>query len=149
MMLIGTWLAPIEGEQITLPQAFRPAAAGGLTVTRGFERCLQAFPADSWQTLAGRVSSLPLTADAARSLRRLLFGAAVDLTPDQLGCVSLPRRLLAFAEIGPQAVFVGCDSYFEIWSPAIFRAAADSSPTLERLAGLVAGLSAPRPVAIL
>lgn len=138
-MLIGTWWATLDGERVALPHAFRPAAAAGLTVTRGFDRCLQAFPADSWLALAGRVSSLPLTADAARSLRRLLFGAAVVLAPDPLGALTLPRRLLAFAEIDTQAVFLGCDSYFEIWSPAALGAASEGAPTLDRLAGLVAG----------
>jgi MraZ protein len=149
MMLIGTWRAHIEGELLALPQAFRPAVGEGLTVTRGFDRCLQAFPADSWQALACRVSNLPLTADAARSLRRMLFGAAVDLAVEPCGNLLIPRRLLAYAEISDQAVFVGCDSYFEIWSPQALRATSERPQTLERLAGLVAGLSSPTMSAVI
>ncbi len=140
MMLLGTWILPLEGRCLALPQSFRPAAADGLIITRGFERCLQAFPAAAWRTLARRVSELPLTADAARTLRRIIFGAAIDLAPDCLDAVALPRHLLAHAELQTQAVFVGCDSYFEIWSAERWRAADQTLPG-ERFAGLGAALA--------
>lgn len=148
-MLIGTWTVTLESDQLALPGPFRLILGDGVTLTRGFDRCLQAFPADAWHTLAHRVSALPLTADAARSLRRMIFGAAVTLPPDPRHTLAIPRHLLAYAGIGAQAVVVGCDTYFEIWSPDGWRAAAERTPTADRLSGLVAGLATPYAPAIL
>lgn len=148
MLLIGTWRASIEAGRLTLPRTFHLAASDGLTITRGFDCCLQAFPPAVWQDLARRVGALPLTADAARTLRRLLFGAAVDLQPT-LDTLVIPRQLLAYAGIGATAVLVGCDTYFELWSPEAFRAATERPVALDRLTGLVASLAAPVAPAIL
>ncbi|NTU82601.1 MAG: division/cell wall cluster transcriptional repressor MraZ [Chloroflexales bacterium] len=151
MMLIGTWRISLERSgRLSLPLPFRPIVADGLTVTRSFDRCLQIFPADAWHTLARRVSALPLTADTARSFRRLIFGAAVDLTLDQAGTITLPRSLLAHAELASQAILVGCEAYIEIWSPERWQALSEGPPpAIERLAGLVASLvTLPTPAAL-
>jgi MraZ protein len=148
MLLIGTWRARLDAGRLTLPHSFHRAASDGLTITRGLDRCLQAFPAAAWHDLARRVGDLPLTADAARMLRRLLFGAAVDL-PSSPDALLIPRQLLAYAGIGAQAVLVGCDTYFEIWSPEALSAASARPPALDRLTGLVASLAAPAAPAIL
>lgn len=141
MMLIGTWRVRLEDGRLALPQPFRSSAADGLTITRGFDHCLQAFPAATWQALARRVSTLPLTADAARTFRRMLFGTAVDLAPGTLEALTIPRSLLAYAEITTQAVCIGCNSYFEIWSPEALRATGEHLPASDRLASLFAGLA--------
>lgn len=148
MLLIGTWRVRLDAGRLTLPSSFHAAASDGLTVTRGLDRCLQAFPADAWNDLARRVGDLPLTADAARTLRRLLFGAAMDLPPSP-DALQLPRALLAYAGISARAVLIGCDTYFEIWSPEALRAASERPLALDRLAGLVASLAAPAVPAIL
>ncbi len=124
-MLIGTWNVTVAVGRLVLPTSFQDTAAAGLIATRGFDRCLQVFPANSWHELAGRVSALPLTADAARSLRRMLFGAAADLSLDLDGTIMLPRNLLSFAELTNEAVLVGLDTYFEIWHPARWQSASE------------------------
>jgi MraZ protein len=116
-MLIGTWGGTLENDgRLVLPPTFRRAAIDGLTITRGFDRCLQVFPAPAWQSLAQRVSALPITADAARALRRMLFGAAAYLGPDASEVLCVPPPLLAYAELATQVVYVGMYTYFEIWS---------------------------------
>lgn len=116
-MLIGTWNGALDSEgRLALPPAFRRAAAEGLTITRGFDRCLQVFPAAAWQSLAQRVSALPITADAARALRRMLFGAAAPLAPDATDWLCIPPALCAYADLAGRTVCVGMHSYFEIWS---------------------------------
>jgi MraZ protein len=116
-MLIGTWSAALDADgRIALPPAFRRAAADGLIVTRSCERCLQVFPAVTWLPLAQRVSALPITLAAARTLRRSLFGAAVQLYPDDAGLLCLPDSLRAGAELAHHALWVGMYSYSELWA---------------------------------
>lgn len=126
MMLLGTWeVRADETGRIALPRPFVAATAAGLTVTRGFDRCLQAFPRSAWDALAGRVGALPLGAEPARHVRRLLFGAAADLALDDAGGLTLPPPLRGYAEIGAAAVLVGMESYFEIWSAEAWQAMDD------------------------
>lgn len=125
-MFIGTFEIAVEPSgRIALPPAFRAAATEGLTVTRGFERCAQAFPTPIWQELARRVNALPLFVDAARQARSLLFAAAAEVALDAAGTVLLPRPLLAHAGITSTAVLVGMGAFFELWSPEAWHAASD------------------------
>jgi MraZ protein len=125
-MLLGTWeVNSDERGRLTLPPPFVAAVAAGLTVTRGFDRCLHAFPRSAWDALALRVGALPIGAEPARHMRRLLFGAAADLALDDGAGLVLPRHLLSYAEITGPVVLIGMDTYFEIWSPEAWRAADD------------------------
>lgn len=125
-MFIGTFEIAVEPSgRIVLPLAFRAAALEGLTVTRGFDRCAQAFPTPIWHDLARRINALPLFVDAARQARSLLFAAAAELTPDATGAVLLPRPLLAHAGIASTVALVGMGVFFELWSPEAWNAASD------------------------
>lgn len=125
-MLLGTWdLRADASGRLALPPPFVAASAAGLTVTRGFDRCLHAFPRPSWDSLTSRLAALPLGAEPARHVRRLIFGAATDLALDDAGALTLPRPLLTYAEITSAVVIVGMDSYFEIWSPEAWQASTD------------------------
>lgn len=124
-MLLGTWELTISHEgRLALPPAFATATAAGVTVTRGFDRCLHAFPRSAWDALALRVGALPLGAEPARNMRRLLFGAAAHLALEE-GGIHLPPALLEYAGIGSAVVVVGMDAYFELWSPGTWQAATD------------------------
>ncbi|MCS6882956.1 MAG: division/cell wall cluster transcriptional repressor MraZ [Oscillochloridaceae bacterium] len=125
-MFIGTFESVVEPSgRIALPLAFRAAAIEGLIVTRGFERCAQAFPIPIWQELARRVNALPLFVDGARQARSLLFATAAEVTLDATGMVLLPRLLLAYAGITSTVVLVGMGAFFELWAPESWHAASD------------------------
>ncbi len=125
-MFIGTFDTAVEPSgRIVLPLAFRAAALEGITVTRGFDRCAQAFPSPVWQDLARRINALPLFVDAARQARSLLFASAAELTLDASGALLLPRPLLAHAGIASTVVLVGMGAFFELWSPEAWNAASD------------------------
>ncbi len=125
-MFIGTFETTVEPSgRIVIPPPLRAAALEGLTVTRGFDRCAQAFPTPIWHDLARRINALPLFVDAARQARSLLFAAAAELTLDATGAVLLPRPLLAHAGITSTVVLVGMGAFFELWSPEAWNAAND------------------------
>ncbi|MBA3946283.1 MAG: division/cell wall cluster transcriptional repressor MraZ [Herpetosiphonaceae bacterium] len=102
--------------RIAVPAKFRSQLAGGLVVTRGFERCLQVYPMTQWQELSTKVSGLSLGQQEARSLRRILFAQAFDTEVDKQGRILLPQALREYASIGEDAVVAGMDTYFEIWA---------------------------------
>ncbi len=102
--------------RLAVPAKFRTQLAGGLVVTRGFERCLQVYPMTQWQELSTKVSGLSLGQQEARSLRRILFAQAFDTEVDKQGRILLPQALREYAGIGEDTVVAGMDTYFEIWA---------------------------------
>lgn len=116
-MFLGEYEHSVDTKgRVAVPAKFRSQLEGGLVVTRGFERCLQVYPMEQWQTLSERVSSLSLGAAEARQLRRLLFSSAFDTEVDKQGRIVLPSGLREYAGIGDLAVVAGMNTYFEIWS---------------------------------
>jgi MraZ protein len=102
--------------RVAVPARFREEIGEGLIVTRGFDRCLQAFPRPIWQNLSQRVSALSMGNEESRQLRRLLFSSAAEVEVDRQGRILIPQNLREYAGLAEQVVIAGMDTYFEIWS---------------------------------
>lgn len=90
----------------------------GLVVTRNpTGGCLMIMTLDEWETVAARVSSLPLTDRKSAQLRRVLFSAAENLKPDRQGRILMSQRLRAFAKIECDVIIAGMNTYIELWNP--------------------------------
>jgi len=123
-MFLGEFSHTIDDKgRLTLPSKFRALLAGGLVVTRGIDKCLFVFPLNEWQTLAGKVSNLPLVDPQAREFRRLLFSGASDDVPDKQGRVLIPQYLREYASLDGEVVVAGLNTHVEIWSPAAWTEA--------------------------
>lgn len=70
-----------------------------------------------WETIATRVSALPLTDRRSALLRRALFSAAEDLKPDRQGRILISQRLREFAHIQNDVVVAGMNTHVELWNP--------------------------------
>lgn len=118
MMLLGTWEQPISPTgHLSLPPPWRASLSDGLIITRGFDGGLQAFPQTAWSTIARRIDALAITGAAPRTLRRMLFGQAASLALSPEGTLPIPTHLVTAAALSRRAVWVGLDTYAEIWSP--------------------------------
>jgi MraZ protein len=113
--------------RVAVPARFREELSEGLILTRGFDKCLQAFPRPVWQSLAQRVSALSMGSEEARQLRRLLFASAAEVEVDRQGRILIPQNLREYAGLAEQVVIAGMDAYFELWSSSRW------SEVLERL----------------
>jgi MraZ protein len=109
-----------------VPARFREELAEGIILTRGFERCLQAFPRPTWERLRERVSGLSLGSEESRQLRRLLFSGAADVEVDRQGRILIPQNLREYAGLGEQVVLAGMDTFFEVWSSERWRTVLDT-----------------------
>ncbi|HEY4691254.1 MAG TPA: division/cell wall cluster transcriptional repressor MraZ [Anaerolineae bacterium] len=116
-MFLGEFSHTIDDKgRLTLPAKFRAEFAGGIVVTRGIDKCLFAFPLSEWQTLAQRVSGLPLTEPQAREFQRLLFSGASDDVPDKQGRVLIPQYLREYATLDGEVIIAGLNTHVEIWN---------------------------------
>lgn len=117
-MFLGEFIHTIDEKgRLVIPAKFRSALASGMVITRGMDRCLVIYPMEAWQAYRERISSLPMTDQSARDLRRLVFGSAADITPDSQGRFVIPPSLREYASLDGQVVVVGCDNYIELWHP--------------------------------
>jgi MraZ protein len=141
-VLLGEYEHSVDVKgRVAVPAKFRPQVETGLVITRGFERCLFAYPMDEWQALSQRVSSLSMGQVEARQLRRLLFASAFDTELDKQGRILLPAPLREYAGIGETAVVAGMNTYFEIWSQEAWAAEqADLAEEAETIAATMASL---------
>jgi MraZ protein len=141
-VLLGEYEHSVDVKgRVAVPAKFRPQVETGLVITRGFERCLFAYPMEEWQALSQRVSSLSMGQVEARQLRRLLFASAFDTELDKQGRILLPAPLREYAGIGETAVVAGMNTYFEIWSQEAWAAEqADLADEAETIATTMASL---------
>jgi MraZ protein len=122
-MFLGEYNHTIDDKgRLTIPAKFRGELAAGLVVTRGLDRNLMIFPLNSWQDLAERIVSRPLSDGEMRAFRRRIFSGAADLEPDRQGRIILPTHLREFANINGEAVVSGMYDYVEVWSAEAWTA---------------------------
>jgi MraZ protein len=63
--------------RVAIPARLRAVFAGGVYLTRGFDRCLAAFPPEEWDRfVADQTGDLPAMSEKGREVRRFLFAAA-------------------------------------------------------------------------
>lgn len=116
-MFLGEYEHTIDDKgRVAIPARFREAIDDGLVLTRGFDRCLQAFPRSVWQTLSERISSLSLGREEVRNLRRLIFSGAAEVDFDRQGRILIPQNLREYAQLREQAVIAGLNTHFELWA---------------------------------
>jgi MraZ protein len=129
-MFLGEFEHSLDDKgRVAIPARFREELAKGIILTRGFDRCLQAFPKPTWERLRERVSGLSLGNEESRQLRRLLFSGAADVDVDRQGRILIPQNLREYAGLGELVVLTGMDTFFEIWSNERWRQVIESLDT--------------------
>ena len=141
------WLGEFEHSiddkgRLAVPARFRAALQDGLVMTRGLDRCLVIWDAETWRTQAERVRTLNPWQSDARRLQRHFFSGAVQMQPDKLGRVVIPQFLREYAQLDTEVVVVGLADRIEVWSSVEWqreRAEAEhnSSALAEHLSGNV------------
>lgn len=116
-MFIGEYQHTIDEKgRVALPVKFRAKMADGAVVTKGLDDCLAVYTTQEWETLAEKLSALPLTQAASRAFARLMLAGAVQVNIDKQGRVNIPAYLREYAGISGQVVVAGLYSRVEIWS---------------------------------
>ena len=115
-MFLGEFQHTVDQKgRLAIPAKFREELAEGAVVTRGLDKCLVIYPGSEWASLAERVSRLPQTQPNVRTLSRLLFSGAVDLSLDGQGRTILPQYLRKYAGIAANVAVIGLYQRIEVW----------------------------------
>ena len=147
--LKGQWEYSVDKKgRLALPaklrRAIKPEANDALTITRGFETCLYAYPSYEWEVVEAQLGGLNSYQRDSRSLIRTLLRWADDAIIDGQGRIGLSKRHLEFAGISDRVIIVGALDRIEIWSPErLEQEIADQSFAYDDLAEFVLGGSPP------
>ena len=111
--------------RLIIPARYRAYLCDGAFLTRGLDKNLVIYPQESWKQLTEQISELPLTNARGRSLRRLFFSGAVDISLDRQGRLLIPAYLREYASLEGDAFIIGMETYIEIWEPSRWHHALD------------------------
>ncbi len=116
MNLLGQYEVSVgEKGRIALPSKVRKELGEKVIITYGFEKSLMVVSEQNWVRLVGELKNSSLFASNARDTKRFLFGGAVLVTLDKQGRFLLPEYLRRYAGIAEDVVFIGLESYAELW----------------------------------
>lgn len=105
--------------RVAIPAKFRNELGERMYVTRWLDKCLALYSAPAFEALAAKISTLPITDQNARQLRRIFFSDAAELEFDRQGRINLPAHLREFAGVGAddaEVMVVGMNDYIELWA---------------------------------
>ena len=100
--------------------ALSPEAKGSFTLTKGFEKCIYAYPQDEWKLKEEEYYNLNTNNRDARHLVRTILMWAEEVSLDGQGRISLPKSLSYYAEIGDKVLIIGAMDRIELWNPEQF-----------------------------
>ena len=115
-MLIGRYDGKISAKfQTAFPKKFREVLGDTLIITRGFEQALLVIPESNWEHVLRDVEQQSVTTASARESKRFLLGGAAFVELDGKGRFILPEHLRTFGNLHDDIVFIGQETYVEIW----------------------------------
>lgn len=140
-MFTGEYRHSVDAKgRVAIPARFRLQLEEGAVVVRWVDGCAAIFPRPAFESLASKVSVLPLGDEKARAVSRFLSSSAFDVERDSQGRIVLPAAIRAWAGLETDAVVVGAWEHVEIWSPDRWAKLQKGLDSADALAGQLSGL---------
>lgn len=117
-MLIGQYTSKLtDKDRVSVPKKFREELGKELILAKWYENSLVLVSIDSWRGLLKRlIGKRTLVIEPVRDIDRFILGSAFEVKLDKQGRFIVPEKLLDYAEIKDEVVFVGLNDRVEIWS---------------------------------
>lgn len=107
--------------RVNIPAKMRktlsPEASDTFVLTRGFEKCIYAYPLDEWKKKEEQLEQLNEYQEKNRFFMRMLLQYSEDVKMDAQLRVALPKELLEFAGIEKKVTIAGVMNHIEFWNP--------------------------------
>ena len=122
IMFIGEYTHSMDTKgRFAVPVKFRRDLKKGAVVTRGLDQCLFVYPKKEWETLAKKLSALPLSQANSRAFVRLMLAGAMDVNFDAQGRILIPDYLRKYAHLNKKVVIAGLFNRLEIWDESLWN----------------------------
>lgn len=115
-MLIGEYKHNIDiKRRLAVPAKFRKEIGKKAVITRGLDGCLFVYTMKEWESVAQKLSELPVGQADSRNFVRMMLAGAVDVDIDSLGRILVPDYLKEYAGLKNKVVIAGVYKRLEIW----------------------------------
>jgi MraZ protein len=123
-MFLGQYQHNLDDKgRLMIPARYRDLLAAGAFITQGFDRCLMVMTDAYFQDVYVRINSMNMADPTARLLKRLILSNAYPVDVDKVGRILVPLNLREFLGVANgELVVAGQGEYFEVWTPAEWRA---------------------------
>ncbi len=102
-----------EKGRVNMPVKHREDLGEQFIITKGLDGCLSAYSMEQWEVISEKVGALPQA--KARDLKRFMFSAATQVTPDKQGRVLLSASLREYSRITKDLAVIGASDHVELW----------------------------------
>jgi len=128
--------------RVNIPAKMRrslsPEANETFVVTRGFEKCIYAYPLDEWIKKEEAYEALNEYDEGNRFFLRMLLRFSQDVKMDGQQRITIPKELLNFANIDKKITIAGVMNHLEFWNPDDYEKYMNShDESYEEVAGKV------------
>jgi len=132
-MFLGQFQHNLDDKgRLMVPARYRDLLAAGAFITQGFDKCLMVMTDVYFQQVYERINSMNLADPTARMLRRLILSNAYPVEVDKVGRILVPQNLRQFLGItSGELTVAGQGDYFEVWTPAEWKAQMDNLQDVE------------------
>ncbi len=122
IMFYGERLHKIDKKgRVSVPAKFRQKIAQSIIITRGDEPCLLAYPLEEWQEYDEKLKAIPSSDKIAQAYIRDIYSYAEECFVDSQGRIKLTEKLIDYAQIENEIVFIGKPGKFELWSSELLE----------------------------
>jgi len=118
----GSYLHTLDTKgRVSIPSEMRKASGDVFVLTRGFEECLNLYPADEWELVEKELRDLRTTSREARYYVRQMMRTVRRVVVDGHGRITIPQWHREFAGIEGEVLVNGVLEHIEIWNPARYE----------------------------
>ncbi|MBQ2731238.1 MAG: division/cell wall cluster transcriptional repressor MraZ [Clostridia bacterium] len=124
-MLLGEYAYALDAKgRLFLPARLREELTANVVLSRGVDHCINVYSAESFGVFSDRLFALPEI--EMRDVRRFVFSAAQETSPDAQGRVLLLPALREWAGLKKEVLILGVGDHAEIWDKETYEALASA-----------------------
>ena len=116
VMFKGEYAHSIDKKgRIIMPARFREELGDVVTVTKGFDNCLNVYTKEQFDIIYQQIVKLPETNKDVRRYQRNFLSSAFDCEFDAQGRITIPAKLVLKAGLVKDCMVLGVGNRLEIW----------------------------------
>jgi len=122
-MILGQYTSKLSSQRRTaIPAKFRTFLGKKFIAAQWYEGCLVFVSRTRWEALLKRLTGEDhIVTKSIRTTERFILGSAYELESDSQGRVVLPDKLVEFASLKNEVIFLGLGDRIEIWDKSIWK----------------------------
>ena len=120
-MLLGEYAYALDAKgRLFLPARLRAELTDAVVLSKAIDPCINVYSREAFCAFADRLCALPEI--ETRDVRRFVFEAAQETSPDAQGRVLILPALRAYAGLEKDVLILGVGDHAEIWDRARYEA---------------------------